>query len=305
MITLDIVIPVYNSTSTIADLIERLNDWSDTIDFKFRVLFVDDGSVDNSCEIIIAIPKKFEYKLIRLARNYGQHSATAIGLGASTAQLVATMDDDLQHDPFELSKMIDCLKNEKAELLFGTYNQKRHSFIRNVGSVLLKKIFQLEGIDYSGVTSFRLMTLGIAKQFKQLRNPIVFIDEYLVKNSKNISVCEVNHLPRTSGESSYSGWKLFKFAVKIILFHSSFPLKLTTRFGFLMSLFFFTIGCYYIYDKIYNDVYYGFTSIIVAIFFSTGLLLMSIGIIGEYIRKIWISQNKVDQIVILEKDETE
>lgn len=300
MTELDIVIPVYNSKPIIGDLIKRLNDWSATIEFTIRVIFVDDGSIDDSCEIIISEPKKFEYKLVRLAKNYGQHSATAIGLGLTDAPLVATMDDDLQHDPFELTKMIQHLKNEKADLAFGAYHQKQHSLIRNWGSSMLKGVFLMEGIDYSGVTSFRLMKLSVTKPFRQLKSPIIFIEEYLVRNARKISVCEVKHSARVSGKSTYSNWKLFKFALKIVLFHSSLPLKFTTRFGLLMSIFFFICGCYYIYDKIFNNVQLGFTSIIVAIFFSTGLLLMSIGIIGEYIRKIWISQNKEDQIIVLE-----
>lgn len=300
MADLDIVIPVYNSKLVIADLINRLNNYSDNAGFVFRVIFVDDGSRDGSEEIIISETKKFDYKLVKLAKNYGQHTATAVGLGMTDAPLVATIDDDLQHDPFELTKMIDHLKNTNSDLVFGKYDQKHHSVVRNAGSILLKKIFQLEGLDYSGVTSFRLMKRSVTQSFRQLRNPIIFIEQYLVKIAKNTSICEVKHAKRISGKSSYSNWKLLKFALKIVLFHSSLPLKFTTRFGLLMAVFFFIFGCYYIYDKIFNDVQLGFTSIIVAIFFSTGLLLMSIGIIGEYIRKIWISQNKEDQIVIIE-----
>lgn len=301
MYELDIVIPVYNSQSIIADLIMRLNDWSDAVGLKFRVVFVDDGSADNSCEVIHSAEKKFDYKLLQLVRNYGQHSATAVGLGYCNAPFVATIDDDLQHDPFELTNMIQHLKDTKSDLVFGSFNQKQHSIIRNLGSAILKKIFQLQGIDYSGVTAFRLMKASVTKPFKQLQSPIVFIEEYLIKSAKKTSVCTVKHSQRKDGKSSYSNWKLFSFAVKIVLFHSSFPLKLTTRFGLFMSLTFFSIGAYYIYDKAINDVQLGFTSIIVAIFFSTGILLMSIGVIGEYIRKIWTSQNKMDQIIVLEE----
>src|ERR1700747_126704 len=239
MAELDIVIPVYNSESIIAELIKRLNDWSETIEFSFRVIFIDDGSIDNSCEIILAEPKNFEYRLVRLVRNYGQHSATAIGLGLTDAPLVATIDDDLQHDPFELTKMIEHLKNEKADLVFGTYKLKRHSVIRNMGSLILKKIFQFEGLDYSGVTSFRLMKSSVTRPFRQMKNPIIFIEEYLVRNAKKTSICEIKHSKRVSGKSSYSSWKLFSFALKIVLFHSSLPLKYTIRFGLLMSIIFF------------------------------------------------------------------
>lgn len=300
MADLDIVIPVYNSEKILPNLIFRLNEWVNQVDFSFRVVFVDDGSSDYSAGAIESTTKKFESKLVKLARNYGQHSATAVGFRYCNASMVATIDDDLQHDPFELVKLFHHLKSENLDLVFGTYSQKRHSVVRNLGSLILKKVFQLQGIDYSGVTSFRLMKLFVVKPFQQIQSPIVFIDEYIVGNAKKMATCEIEHFERAEGKSSYSNWKLFKFALKIVLFHSSLPLKFTTRFGLLMSVIFFFIGSFYIYDKVFNDVQIGFTSIIVAIFFSTGLLLMSIGTIGEYVRKIWIAQNKVNQIVIID-----
>lgn len=298
---LDIIIPVFNSSSVLPDLIKRLNEFAQNEIKDVRVVFVDDSSIDGSAKVIEEQKKMFEYKIIQLARNYGQHTATAVGLGEANAKLVATIDDDLQHDPFEIVKLMEQLKNQHSDLVFGSYLQKKHSIFRNIGSWLLKKIFLLDGIDYSGVTSFRLMKLHVAGVFKEIKYPIVFIEEYLVKSSSKTSICKIQHLPRLSGKSSYSGLKLFRFALKIILFHSAVPLKFIIRFGLFMAVSFFLCGCYYIYNKIVNDVQLGFTSIIVAIFFSAGLILFSIGIIGEYIRKIWSSRNNIEQIIILEK----
>jgi 1,4-dihydroxy-2-naphthoate octaprenyltransferase len=90
-------------------------------------------------------------------------------------------------------------------------------------------------------------------------------------------------------------------ALTMILFHSSIPLKLITRFGLLMSFVFFVIGVYFIYIKMVYNAPLGYTSIIVAIFFSTGLIMLSLGVIGEFIRKIWISQKRLDEVVVLTK----
>jgi len=209
MSDLDIVIPVYNSALTLPNLIQRLNELAQSTPVSFRVVFVDDGSVDNSREILSSLPKNFEFKLVQLARNYGQHTATAIGLGLTNAPLVATIDDDLQHDPFEIDKLLKQLKSQDADLVFGSYEQKQHSVIRNCGSWLLKKIFLMDGLDYSGVTSFRLMKSHVAHSFRGLKSPIVFIEEYLIKSSRKTTVCEVVHMPRMVGKSSYSSWKLF------------------------------------------------------------------------------------------------
>lgn len=299
---LDIVIPVYNSSTTLKPLINRLNEWSKTCEYEFSVIFVDDASLDDSKEILLNEPKNFKFKLLELATNYGQHTATAVGIRASNAKLIATIDDDLQHDPFELEKLIAKQKQEKADLVYGVYKQKKHSFLRNMGTLLLKKILFSFGLDFNDVTSFRLINSKLGSQFKEINCNVVFIDAYFKKYSTNQSSCMVTHQDRGAGNSKYSYWKLFKFSVNIILYHSSIPLRFITRFGLFMSFLFFIIGCYFIYNKMLYNVPLGYTSLIVALFFSTGMILMSLGIIGEYIRKIWISQKKLDQIILIEND---
>lgn len=301
MINLDIIIPVYNSSLTIISLIERLNAWSKETSYKFQVIFVDDNSTDNSIRKILSESKVFEFQLIQLAQNYGQHTATAVGLSASSAPYVATIDDDLQHDPFELENLLKTLINEDADLVYGIYHKKEHATFRNFGSRLLKQILRFAGLNYNTVTSFRLMKSKVTKTFKNSNvTSIIFIDEYLNKIAKKQSSCLVNHYSRKDGRSNYSTWKLIKFALKIILFHTATPLRFITRFGLAMAIVFFMFGFYFIYNKILYNVPLGYTSLIVALFFSTGLILISLGIIGEYIRKIWISQNKLDQVIILE-----
>jgi glycosyltransferase involved in cell wall biosynthesis len=300
MVDIDIIIPVYNSSESIKNLINRLNEWSEVSTYTFRVIFVDDASKDDSKFRIASQPKNFEFKLIQLATNHGQHTATAVGIGFSTAKLIATIDDDLQHDPFEIDKLITTLHSENADFVYGLYNKKKHSFLRNMGSLLLKKILFQFDLDFNSVTSFRLMKSRLAKQFKESRSNVVFIDDYFKKYSIKQATCQVNHSDRCAGNSNYTYWELIKFSIKIILYHSSIPLKFITRFGLLMAILFFFSGCYFIYNKMFFDVPLGYTSLIVAIFFSTGMIMMSLGIIGEYIRKIWITQNKLDQIILLD-----
>src|SRR5690606_29868314 len=132
-------------------------------------------------------------------------------------------------------------------------------------------------------------------------SPVIFVDVYLLESSGKISTCKVTHAKRAAGESTYSNRKLVKLMIGILLFHSSLPLKLIVRFGLLMSAVFFGLSCYYVYQKLFNDVEMGFTSIIVAIFLSTGLILVSLGIIGEYIRRIWVNQNNLERVIIAEQ----
>ena len=145
------------------------------------------------------------------------------------------------------------------------------------------------------------MRSNVVAVFKNMQVPVLFVDEYLFQYSRKHAGCLVQHSPRHTGKSNYSGFRLFKMAMEILLFHSAIPLKLITRFGLLMSFVFFVLGCFYIWQKMFNDVQLGFTSLVVAIFFSTGMILLSLGIIGEYIRRIWVSQHSLDRIIVAEE----
>jgi glycosyltransferase involved in cell wall biosynthesis len=300
MHSLDLVIPLYNSSAITPQLIQRLNEWCASIDFEVKVIFVDDGSSRSSWEIIRKAEKNFAHRYIGLAKNYGQHTATAMGLSYCEAPLVATMDDDLQHDPFELNKMMEKMEQSKADLVFGTFQEKQHSFLRNLGSGLLKWIFSHEKLDYSSITSFRLMKKHVARPFIKINKPIVFIEEYLLRSATKKVSCPIRHGKRESN-SSYSYRNLFRFALKIVLYHSSFPLKFIIRLGLLTAVACFFMACYFIYKKWAYGAYVGFSALIVSIFFSTGILMVTLGIIGEYIRRIWINQHELDRIMVLEE----
>lgn len=300
---LDIVIPLYRTEHNLPALLARLNEWCDSTELRVRVIFVDDGSPDNTFERLKELLEsmRFRYLCLRLGINYGQYSATVLGLSYTSAPLVATLDDDLQHDPFELSKLLLKMDEEKADLVYGAYTVRKHSLLRTLGTAIMQKVLFRKGWDYSGVTSFRLMKASVTAVFKNINVPVLFVDEYLMKYARRKVSCDVQHLQRIQGKSNYSAFKLFRIATDILLFYSSFPLKMITRFGLLMSLIFFLLGCFYIWQKTFNDIQIGFTSIIVAIFFSTGMILLSLGIIGEYIRKIWVSQHSLDRIIVAEE----
>lgn len=301
---IDIVIPIYKSKNTLEALILRLNAWSLENPLDCRVVFVEDGSEDGTFELLQALKTQiqFPFEAVRLARNYGQHTATAVGLSLSNAPFVAIMDDDLQHDPADINRLLEQLIAEKADLVYGVYKEKKHGLARNLSSALLKKITKSKTMDFSFVTSFKVMRSSVTQSFRHAVSPIIFVDVFLLQHARKVTTLEVVHSPRIAGTSSYSSWKLVNLALGIVIFHSSFPLKAIVRFGFLMSLIFFVLGCYFIYQKLFNDVQLGFTSLIVSIFFSTGMLLLSLGIIGEYIRKIWISQQNLNQVVVSERN---
>lgn len=300
MTQIDIVIPVYQSEITAKSLIERLNNWVGQTSLTPHFIFVNDGSLDKTLQVL----KKqlnttnLSYSIISLAKNYGQHTATAIGFYYCKNGLIATIDDDLQHDPSVIDDMYECMKTYENDLIYGNYTGKKHHFLRNIGTKSLQQILKLEGKDYSMVTSCRLMKSSVISVFKINKRRVFFVDDYLLLGALNVKSCLVEHNERTTGNSGYTLAKLTKMAFTILLLHSTLPLRVISRMGLYMSIVFFILGCIYIYKKIAFDVEIGFTSLIVAIFFSTGLILFSLGIIGEYIRRIWVSKQSLDMIII-------
>jgi len=300
MIEIDIVIPIYNSAVFCDKLVFAIEEWKKEGVFNPHVIFVNDGSIDDVERVLINGLKEVTYswQLIRLAKNYGQHTATAVGFHLSTREIVATIDDDLQHDLYSINIMYDCLIADDADLVYGNYVAKKHHVFRNIGTNMLKKILNAENKDYAIVTSCRLMKKNVLQIFKEKQRKIHFVDDYLLLSSYKKSTCMVDHNKRAFGESGYSIFSLTKMALSILILHSSLPLKIITRMGLIIALFCFFLGSYYIYQKLFYSVAIGFTSIIVAIFFSTGIILFSLGIIGEYIRRIWISKQNLDQVLI-------
>lgn len=294
----DIVVPVYNASKHIHKLLDELEILFQEL--SFRVILVDDFSSDNTYQTILALEKDYSFDIdfIRLAKNLGQHSATFVGLQHVQEEFAITIDDDLQHHPQEIKKLIARYEETNADLIYGAYEQKNHSFFRNLASSILKILVKWSNKKLTNITSFKLIKLEVIQAFQHHTQPIVFIDEYLINFSTHTEVVTVKHYSREDGKTSYSNAKLFQFAISIILYHSSIPLQFITKLGILMSATFFGIGCYFIWEKLFHDAQIGFTSIIVSIFFSSGLILFALGIIGEYIRKIWSNQNSLNNIII-------
>lgn len=297
-IRIDIVIPVYNSSVILPELMRQLNEFCSSESYAAHVVFVDDGSVDNSFQLIKELNPTFQYQAIKLEKNYGQHAATAIGLSFCTAEYCVTMDDDLQHQPTDIPILIQHMTATCSDVVYGNFSQKKHHVFRNFGSRLLKKIVYKDKIDYEKVTSFRLLKLAIAQQFSAKRPPVGFIDEPIISSSRKVSAVEVSHRQSDEMKSRYTSLQLIRFALRIILFHSTFPLKFIIRLGLTSASLFFIIGCYFIYNRLVNEVPLGFSALIVSIFFTSGLVLIALGIIAEYLRRIWEFQQGMSQVLI-------
>lgn len=289
-----IVVPVYNSSESLEELFLRIEKTITGLRKTFEVIFVDDASSDNSWEILKSIQKKYPEQVIaiRLARNFGQHNATICGIANASGIYTITIDDDLQNPPEEILKLISTMEKSDADLVYGIYGKKNHSMARNLGSYALKsssqRLFRTKGKG----SSFRLMKTQLAKSLLNHQINFIFIDELFNWYTSHIEFVLVNHQKRPYQKSTYTSHSLFSMFSNLVIYYTAIPLKMMVYGGFISALISFITGVGFIYRKIVHDVPLGFTALIVAILFSTSIILLSLGVIGEYLSRIYLVQNR-------------
>jgi glycosyltransferase involved in cell wall biosynthesis len=294
-IDISIVIPVYNSAKSLKELFERINRTLLSSGKSYELILVDDGSKDESWKVLKEIKKNNTENVlaIRLEKNVGQHNAIICGFNFSKGSIVITMDDDLQHPPEEIPKLIQQYEKSQSEVVYGIYKSRKHGFMRSAGSYMVQKSAKYFA-DYKGNvgSSFRLFTRPIIDQIKNHSQNFIFIDEIIHWYTGDIDFVPVEHHARKQGKSSYNLIKLIRLYFSVLVNFTAWPLKIMTYIGSLSSILSFLIGVRFIIKKMYfNQEVEGFTALIVAITFSTSLILICLGIIGQYLYKIYQQQN--------------
>lgn len=284
--SLSIVIPVYNSETILPKLIDRLDKVLPMVSKSFEVILVNDGSKDRSWDVVCSLDKKHEWVHgVNLMRNYGQHNALLCGIRMAKNEIIVTMDDDLQHPPEEIPKLLSMLA-EGYDVVYGTPHKEQHGLWRDLASQLTKMAMQSAmGIDNArDVSAFRIFRTPLRDAFANYQSPFVSIDVLLTWGTTNFSAVPVHHDQRHSGESNYNFSKLARHAVTMMIGFSILPLRLASIIGFVFTLFGFGILVYVIgYFLIEGGSVPGFPFLasIVALF--SGAQLFALGIIGEYI----------------------
>lgn len=289
-----IVVPVYNSEQTLRDLFDRTSAVFTETGSSFEMVFVDDYSQDKSWEVLIQIKKLHPENItaIKLSKNFGQHNAVFCGLEHAKGELIVTIDDDLQIPPEEIKKLIQVYQEKDADLVYGYFGRKKHSLLRNLGSYFIKKSSRFLLHSPGEGSSFRLITAGLAANILKHQQHFMYIDELLLWYTSNIAFTEVKHEKRSVHRSGYSTWKLFKLSANIVIYYTAVPLRIMTYGGFILSVLSFISGIRFIISKMVHDVPLGYTSLIVAILFSTSIIMLCLGLIGEYLSRIYQVQNK-------------
>jgi len=292
-----VVIPVYNSENMLRELFSRIKAEFGRVHESFEVIFIEDCGSDKSWEKLCELKKENpdEITIIKLAKNFGQHNAILCGFNHVKGKQVITIDDDLQVPPEEISKLIKAHSGNPSDVIYGIYSDKKHNFFRNFGSYLVQKIFKKIFNAKNNITSFRLLSGEMVERLKNHKESFVYIDGLLHWYTNDFAFINVNHEPRKSGRSGYSPLKLVSLANNLLFNFTTLPLRWMIQIGFIFSISSFLAAVIFIYRKLVYDVPIGYTSIIVILFLIFSMLLLVIGVVGEYISRLYSVQNEKPQ----------
>jgi glycosyltransferase involved in cell wall biosynthesis len=284
-----IVIPVYNGADSLPELIERLAVVLPTLFDKFEVILVNDGSLDNSWQCVEALSQQYTWVHgINLRRNYGQHNATLCGIREARFAITVTLDDDLQHPPEEIEKLLQKL-DEGYDVVYGFPKKLPHTPWRNITSMLSKWVFsRMLGIkEVQNNNSFRAFNTDLRQAFETYRNPNVLVDVLLSWGTSRFGVVYVDQLPRQSGESNYNFFALLKHAVLILTGFTTIPLRFASLVGFSFTILGIVIFGYVIFIYLTQGSIPGFPFLASLITMFSGVQLFAMGIFGEYLANIF------------------
>lgn len=284
-----VVIPVYNGAETIRPLAERLLTVLPQLFNSYEIILVDDCSGDNSWEVVQDLCKGSKDIIhgIHLSRNFGQHNATLCGIRAARYEITITMDDDLQHPPEELPKLVEELE-KGYDVVYAIPSKLPHSWWRNLGSKLTKIVLgKIMGIPIREIGAFRVFRTHLRNAFANYSSPDVYIDPLLAWGTKNFSHVTVEEDPRTVGTSNYSFSKLVRASMLILTGYSTVPLRFASSLGFIFVLFGFAVMIYVLVVTLALGRTPGFPFITSLISIFAGVQLFTLGIFGEYLARMY------------------
>ena len=298
---ISVVIPCYRSEKMISSVVEEIISYVGRLEYE--IILVCDCSPDNVWDEIKKLQEKHDtVHGILFSKNFGQHAATLAGYRYATGDIIVTMDDDGQSDPSAITRMIDKI-HEGYDVVYAKYPVFEKSAFRVFGSWINRKMAEVLAGKPVGIqgNSFYAMRRFVKDEMTRYTNSFPYLGGLVYRTTSNIAEIEVEHRGRQEGKSGYTIKKLIMLWVNGFTAFSVLPLRISSFMGFFFSAVGFILGLVLIIRKLINpEIILGYTSIMVAIFFLGGIILIAVGLIGEYVGRIYIGQNQSPQYVIKE-----
>ncbi len=299
---LSLVIPVYNGSPTIASVVEGV--CAVLAPVRHEIVLVNDGSSDSSEEACNGLAARFPdtVSFVQLSRNFGEHAALLAGLRRTSGEYVATMDDDGQNPPDQLLVLLEQIRAQGLDVVYGRYREKQHSWFRNCGSwftnavatVVLKKPADLY------LSSFKVMSRFLVDTVVRYSGPYPYLDGLILQATRRVGQVEVEHRERQAGRSGYNFRRLLGLWSNMFLGFSIAPLRLANLVGMATSLLSLVLLVGIVLDKLFisPNVTVGIPTVLVCVTFFAGVQLWVLGMVGEYVGRVFLQLQGKPQVVV-------
>jgi len=288
-----VVVPVYNSQDTLYDLLQGIMNAVNRKMYNLEVIFVDDYSN------IIVWSKLKELKsqfpdiihIVRLTRNFGQNNATLCGLELAKGEWVITIDDDLEFDPADIPKLLQTALYANSDVVYGVVKHKGLN-ARSLGRRLLFFVLRRFENGANLGSSFRVIHRSIINHILQHNQDHIFINQLISWYTKDVEYVEIIKSEKYKKRSGYNFFSLIRMGLRIIFYYTSLPIKLVVYFSFLVAIICLVFAFYYVIQKLTIGTLQGYSSMIVAVFASTAIIMISIGVLGIFVNRIYNNRIK-------------
>ena len=286
---LSVVIPVYHGAITIVRLVETVQEQMRA--YAFEIILINDGSKDDSERVCLGLAERFQnITFLSLRKNFGEFNAVMCGLNYAKGDYTVIIDDDFQNPPSEIIKLLETAQKGDFDVVYGQYDEKKHTNFRNFGSWMVNQIttslFNKPADLY--LSSFKIIKKEIVEEICIYKGPYPYIDGLIFNITDNVGRVTVLHNDRNHGESNYTFKKLASLFLNIIFGYSLLPVRLALFLGLFATFIALILSI---------TQFLGITDypIRLVVLFVGGIQLISIGIVGEYVGKTFLTQSKTPQ----------
>ena len=302
-VELAVVIPVYNEEANLPVLMQRLMPVMQGLRKSFEIIFIDDGSRDSSLEILTGFTKNDQVKVVELTRNYGQHAAIMAGFSITQADMIITLDADLQNPPEEIANLVKVMEEGRYDVVGTIRKGRKDSFFRIFPSKIINMIARrITGVNMRDWgCMLRAYRRPVVERMLQCHEHATFIPALAMVFAKRVTEIEVAHEERHGGVSNYPLRKLINLQFDLVASFSDLPLKLLMYGGVLMSLLGVCFGTFLAIARLAYGARWaaeGIFTLFAVLFVFVGLQFFALGVIGEYIGRIYREVRKRPEYVI-------
>jgi glycosyltransferase involved in cell wall biosynthesis len=297
---LSIVVPVYNGATSVPTLVEALAQLD--VPGGHEIVLVNDCSPDNSLDVCRDLCQQNSVALtvVNLARNFGEHNAVMAGLSQARGAYIINMDDDLQNPPEEVVRLWRYAKDHAYDVVYTYYADKQHAAWRNLGSRFTNWCADnlLDKPKGLYLSSFRCMSAFVARNILEHTGPFPYVDGLIMQVTQNIGRLQVQHLARAEGRSNYTIRRLVRLFMSMFLNFSVMPLRIGTLVGFVMAGLGLLVFLVILIEALGGRTPQGYASVMAAILLLAGVQLIMLGLVGEYLGRLFLTVNRKPQFIV-------